>query len=162
MSDQADFLPQNSYQTGSPSTPSSTPPLIFSPRQGSVEFYDLPRDLTSVFERPAHHSSVTMTNLANQLPSYDSDAIAQVNSSYFCLPTGRTPTEIERNQVVVKKENRGEEGSKQFTSNYTAATEALKPGFGAAKHFVQRSRMTRRLTLVTQIIPISKNSFVAT
>ena len=101
---------------------------------------DLPRDLTSVFERPAHHSSVTMTNLANQLPSYDSDAIAQANSSYFCLPTGRTPAEIERNQVVVKKENRGEEGSKQFTSNYTAATEALKPGFGAAKHFVQRSK----------------------
>ncbi len=101
---------------------------------------DLPRDLTSVFERPAHHSSVTMTNLANQLPSYDSDAIAQANSSYFCLPTGRTPAEIERNQVVVKKEKRGEEGSKQFTSNYTAATEALKPGFGAAKHFVQRSK----------------------
>ncbi len=47
--------------------------------------------------------------------------------------------EIERNQVVVKKENRGEECSKQFTSNYIAATEALKPGFGAAKHFVQRS-----------------------
>ena len=42
--------------------------------------------------------------------------------------------------MVVKKENRGEEGSKQFTSNYTAATDALKPGFGAAKHFVQRSK----------------------
>ncbi len=42
--------------------------------------------------------------------------------------------------MVVKKEERGEEGSKQFTSNHTAATEALKPGFGAAKHFVQRSK----------------------
>ncbi len=109
MSDQADSLPQNSYQTieqaieqayldlqseflparstaaqtqDSPSTPSSTPPLISSPRQGSDKFYNLPSDLTSVFERPTHHSSVTMTNPANQLPSYDSDAIAQANSSY--------------------------------------------------------------------------------
>ncbi len=81
-----------------------------------------------------------MTNPANQLPSYDSDANAQANSSYFCLSRGHTPTEIERNQVFVKKEKRGEEGSKQFTSNYTAATEALKHGFGAAKHFVQRSK----------------------
>ncbi len=48
---------------------------------------------------------------------------------------GHTPVEIEHNQAVVKKE-RGEEGSKMFTSNYTAATEALKPGFGATKHFV--------------------------
>ncbi len=167
MSNQADSLPQNSYQTieqaieqtyldpqsefsparsfsaqtqDSPTTPNSTPPLISSPRQGSVEFNDLPLDLTSDFERPTHYSSVTMTNPANQLPSYDSDAIAQADSSYFCLPMGRTPAEIEHNQVVVKKENSEEEGSKQLTLNYTAATEALKPGFGAAKHFVQRSK----------------------
>ncbi len=76
----------------------------------------------------------------NKLPSYDSDAIAQANSSYFCLSTCRAPTEIEHNQVVVKKENRGEEGSKQFTSNYTTVTEELKPGFDAAKHFLQRSK----------------------
>ncbi len=104
MSDWADSIPQNSYQTieqeylnfqaeflparstaaqtqDSLSTPSPTPPLISSPRQMSVEFYDLPWDLTSDFERPAHYSSVTMTNLANQLPSYDSDAIPQANSS---------------------------------------------------------------------------------
>ncbi len=56
-----------------------------------------------------------MTNPANQLPSYDSDTIAQANSGYFCLSMGRTPAEIEHNQVVVKKEKRGEEGSKQFT-----------------------------------------------
>ncbi len=111
MSDWADSILQNSYQTGSPSTPSLTPPLISSPRQGSVELSNLPCDLTSVFERPALHSSVTMTNLANQLPSYDSDAIAQANISYFCLHTGRIPVEIERNQVVVKKEIKGEECS---------------------------------------------------
>ncbi len=140
MSDQADPIPQNSYQTGSPSTPSSTPPLISSPRQVSVEFYDLPCDLTADFDRPTQYPSVTMTNPANQQPSYDSDAIAKSNSNHFCLPTGHTPAEIERNQVVVKKEERGEEGSKQFTLNNTAATEALKPGFGTAKHFLQRSK----------------------
>ncbi len=41
------------------------------------------------------------------------------------------------NQVVVKKENWGEKGSKQFTSNYTATNKTLKPGFGTSKHFVQ-------------------------
>ncbi len=48
--------------------------------------------------------------------------------------------EIKHNQVVVKKENRGDEGSKQFTLDYTDATKSLKPGFGTAKHFVQRSK----------------------
>ncbi len=99
-----------------------------------------------------------MTNQVNQLSSYDADAIAKANSSYFCLPMGGTTAEIECNQVVVKKENSGEEGSKQFTSNYTAITEALKPGFGAAKHFVQRSKDGNEADAGTG----NKNSFVAT
>ncbi len=103
-----------------------------------------------------------MTNSANQLPSHDSDAIAKANRGYFYHPTVHTPVEIECNQVVVKKEKQGEEDSKLFTLNYTASTEVLKPEIGAAKHFVQRSRMVRRLILVTPIIPISKNSFEAT
>ncbi len=134
MSDQADSFPQNSNQTieqeieqayldlqsellpartssaqtqDSPSTPTSTPTLISSPMQGSNEFYNLPCDLTSDFERHTHYSSVTMTNPVNQLPSYDSDAIAKANSSYFWLPTGCTPVETECNQVVVKNENKG-------------------------------------------------------
>ncbi len=53
---------------------------------------------------------------------------------------GRTPAKIQHNQVVVKKQNIGDEGSKQFTSNYTADTKALKPGSGSAKHFVQMSK----------------------
>ncbi len=48
--------------------------------------------------------------------------------------------EIKHNQVVVKNKNRRDEGSKQFTLNYNAATKALKPRFGTAKHFVQRSK----------------------
>ncbi len=52
---------------------------------------------------------------------------------------GHTLNEVQHYQVVVKEENRCKEDSKKFTSNNTAATEASKPGFGAANHFVQRS-----------------------
>ncbi len=77
-----------------------------------------------------------MTKSSNQHPSYDSDTFTQANSCYFCLPMGCNPAEIKCNHLVVNKEKRGEEGSKQFTSNYNAVTEALKPEFGAAKHCV--------------------------
>ncbi len=88
-------------------------------------FYDLACDLTSVFERPTQNPSVTMTNPSNQLPSYAFEVISKANSSYLCLQMGHTPAKIEHNRVVVKKEKRAEEGSKQFTSKYTANTEAL-------------------------------------
>ncbi len=54
---------------------------------------------------------------------------------------GHTFEEIKHDQVVVKQWNRADEGSKQFTFNYKPVTEAFKPGFGAAKHFVQRSKV---------------------
>ncbi len=41
--------------------------------------------------------------------------------------------------MVVKKGNRGNECSKQFTSNNTAGIEALKPEFGMANPFGQKS-----------------------
>ncbi len=103
--------------------------------QSSDKYYNLPCDMTSNFDRFTQYPYVIMTNPANQHPSHDSDAIAQANSTHFCLSMGCTPAEIELNQVVVKKEKRGEEGSKQLTSNYTVATEALKAGFGAAKYW---------------------------
>ncbi len=65
-----------------------------------------------------------MSNPINQLPSNESYTIMQANSNYFCLPMGHTPLEIKCNEVVVKKENKGDERSKQFISNYTAAMEA--------------------------------------
>ncbi len=52
---------------------------------------------------------------------------------------GHNPMEIKHNQMVVKKENKGDEGSNEFNSNYTAATEALKPAFGGAKLLVLRT-----------------------
>ncbi len=81
-----------------------------------------------------------MTSTSNQLPSNKSDTIAKGKSSYYCLPTGHTLTEIKCNQMVVKRENGGNEGSMQFTLNYTVVTEALKPRFGSAKYFVHRSK----------------------
>ncbi len=48
--------------------------------------------------------------------------------------------DIKHNYLVAKRENRGEEGSKQVTLNYIAATEASKSGFGAAKHLVLRNK----------------------
>ncbi len=96
--------------------------------------------MISALERSTSNLLVTMSNPTSLLPSYETDTITQANNSYFCLPTGRTPAEIKCKQVVVKKENSGDEGSKQFTSNYTVVTEALKPGFGAAKRFVDRSK----------------------
>ncbi len=42
--------------------------------------------------------------------------------------------------MVVKKGDKGDEGSKQFTLKYTATTETMKPGFVTANHFVQRSK----------------------
>ncbi len=80
-----------------------------------------------------------MSNPANQLPSYESDTIVQANSN-ICLLMDCNPMEIKYNQVVVKKENRGDESSKEFTLNYTAAIATLKPAFFPAKNFVQRSK----------------------
>lgn len=54
------------------------------------------------------------------------------------------------NQVVIKKENRQEESSKQFTLKYTAATKALMPGFVVSK------------LLVTPVTSTSKDSFAET
>ncbi len=120
----------------SSSTPSSTALLILSPSEEIDKTYKVPCDLTSDLERSTWYLSVTMRNLTKQLPSYESTTIVQANSSYFC----QTLPEIKCNQVDFKKENKGVEDSKQFTSKYTAAMEALKPRFGAEDHFFPRSK----------------------
>ncbi len=78
--------------------------------------------------------SITMSNPVNQRPSYKSNTITQAD------PMGHTPVEIKHNHVVVMKENSGYGGYKQFTSNCTVSTEALKPGFSATRCFVQKSK----------------------
>ncbi len=49
--------------------------------------------------------------------------------------------------------------------DYTTATEALKPGFGTAKHFVQRSKDGKKTNAVNinyTYIQAFNNSFAAT
>ncbi len=81
-----------------------------------------------------------MTNTSNQLPSNEQEAIVQASSNFFAI-------EINHNQVDFKKENRGKEGSKPFTSNCTDSNEALKNGFGTAKLFVQRNKYDKDIDI---------------
>ncbi len=64
------------------------------------------RELTCI------HQLLWPTKPTNQLPFYAFDTIAQANRIYFCLQIDCTPTETKRNEVIVKKENAGEECSK--------------------------------------------------
>ncbi len=105
-----------------------------------VETNNLPCGLTLNFENPTFTSTSTVTTPVNQLPSYDTDAIAKENRRHFYFPSVHSLVDIKSNKVIVKRENSGDEGSMQFASNYTAATTALKPRSGAAKYFVQRSK----------------------
>ncbi len=84
---QSDLLPtRSSYAKAqdSPSNLSSTPHVIH-------KTYNISCDLTLEFRRSTLYLLVTMSNLANQLPSYESDSIMQDNSNYFCLCLGFTP-----------------------------------------------------------------------
>ncbi len=100
-----------------------------------------------------------MSNPSNQLHSYESDTITQANSSYFCGPI---PVEIKHNQVVVKNENRRDEGSKQFASNCIAAFQVLNPCFGATKNFVQRRKDDKNVNAGNTNYTYTQDSFTAT
>ncbi len=131
---QADISPARFSSTqaqDSSSTPNSMPPLIPSSSEEINEIYKVPCDLTSDLERSTLYLLITMNNPTNQLLSYESDTITQANSNYFSLPTGSTLEEIKHNPVIVKRENRGDECSKQFPQT---------TGFDVSKHFVQRSK----------------------
>ncbi len=81
-----------------------------------------------------------MINSSIQLPFQEVDTVVEANGSYFhLLPMGHRPTEIKCNQVIVKNEIRGDEGSKTYTSNYTdtAATKVLNPRSGEIMHLIQ-------------------------
>ena len=44
-----------------------------------------------------------------------------------------------KNEVIIPKNKRGIEGSKEYSSAYALATAALSPKLGAAKQFVTKS-----------------------
>ena len=60
--------------------------------------------------------------------------------AYFTETTALTNEEFERNKVVIKKEHRGAEGSKEYSRAYSLITEPLEHKFGASKHFISNSR----------------------
>lgn len=118
---QAEFLPATLSPAQAQDPPRTTPPLIFSPRQG----VDKTSTLILDFKRCTFSTTVTMNNSSNHFSSYESGIIGQTSICYYWVPMDCTSTEIKHNQVVAKK-NGGDEGSKskQFTLNYTAATKA--------------------------------------
>ncbi len=72
------------------------------------------------------NSTVSRTNVSDQFPPNDINTIEQVNSKFFSLLMNNTSlAKMNCNQVIVKTENRGDEGSKKFDSNYMSAAEAL-------------------------------------
>ncbi len=111
-------------------------------------------DLLCTFQLP------WTTLLTNFLPMNRQNHTS--NSSCFCLPMVGIPTEMKHDQVVVKKQNREEEGSKQLTSNYTAPTEYWSLDLVQQRVLLRKARTVKRLMLVTPITCIHKNSFVAT
>ncbi len=102
-----------------------------------------------------------MTLLTN-FPSYESDAIVQANSNYFCFSMGSNPTKVKFDQVIVKQENRGDEGSKRLPWTALPLLKHWSLDLVQQSTLFREKRMTRRLMLVTPITPTFKNSFVAT
>ena len=72
-------------------------------------------------------SMTTMQGAVNQLKDFfvDSSPISEFDFA--------------KNQVIIPKNKRGTEGSKEYSNAYALATTALSPKLGAAKHFVTRS-----------------------
>ena len=65
---------------------------------------------------------------------------AETGGGYVSRETARTEAEVLAKQVVVPKDKRGIQVSRDFGIHYSAATGALKQTFGAARHSVPTSR----------------------
>ncbi len=96
-----------------------------------------------------------MIKLAHQLPSCETDTIAQTIRSYFCIPTRCNTVDTEHNEVFVNEANGEDDGPKQFTSNKCTCNEALKPSFGVAKHFLPSKDAEK-----ADAVNINKNTFM--
>ena len=59
---------------------------------------------------------------------------------YFSDLTAVAEETFEKNKVVIAKENRGAQGSKEYSRSYQLITDAMETKFGAAKHFIANSR----------------------
>jgi hypothetical protein len=66
------------------------------------------------------------------------DVVNQLKD-FFVDSSPISELDFAKNQVIIPKNKRGIEGSKEYSSAYALATAALSPKLGAAKHFVTKS-----------------------
>ena len=59
--------------------------------------------------------------------------------AFFVDSSPITEVEFAKNEVIIPKEKRCAEGSKEYSYAYALATTALSPKLGAAKHFVTKN-----------------------
>ena len=59
--------------------------------------------------------------------------------AFFVDSSPITEVEFARNEVIIPKDKRGAEGSKEYSYAYALATSALSPKLGAAKHFITKN-----------------------
>ena len=70
--------------------------------------------------------------------STDTAKVKQLKG-FFVDANPITDVDFAKNKVIIPKNKRGIEGSKEYASVYALATAALSPKLGAAKHFVTKS-----------------------
>jgi hypothetical protein len=89
--------------------------------------FDESRELAS-FDIGVH----TDSNMAN------TDTVNQLKL-FFADSAPITEVDFAKNEVIIPKDKRGAEGSKEYSYAYALATTAMSPKLGAAKHFVTKN-----------------------
>ncbi len=84
-------------------------------RQGIDKTNKLSCDLTLDYERSTYHFAATGTFISCKLPSSDTVAATEADSSYFWIPMGSILKENKQYHVIIKKEHRQDEDSKNLT-----------------------------------------------
>ena len=69
----------------------------------------------------------------------DTQDVVNQLKNFFVDSSPISELDFAKNQVIIPKNKRGIEGSKEYSSAYALATAALSPKLGAAKHFVTKS-----------------------
>ena len=97
-------------------------------------------DSTRQFEFPdlIESSAIDIGVHADNNMSTDTAKVKQLKG-FFVDVNPITDVDFAKNEVIIPKNKRGTEGSKEYSSAYALATAALSPKLGAAKHFVTKN-----------------------
>jgi hypothetical protein len=98
-------------------------------------------DSTRQFEFPdplETSSAIDFGVHADSNMSTDTAKVKQLKG-FFVDINPITDVDFAKNEVIIPKNKRGTEGSKEYSSAYALATSALSPKLGAAKHFVTKN-----------------------